>query len=173
MKLKNQNDYEKAFESWLRDNSIKYTAIDQARRAQLGKIKVKSFDYLLYPENESKIICEVKGRIFKGTSFENLKNLQCWVLAADIEGLQKWRQLLGEDCRAFIIFVYKPENIDVDFDGRDHIEVDGDSYTFLAVELESYRNQMTLRSPKWRTVTLAAEKFRNSVVGLEQMLLYH
>ena len=37
--------YEKAFENWLLDNKIKYTAIDQSKRAAFNKIKLKSFDF--------------------------------------------------------------------------------------------------------------------------------
>ena len=171
MKRTSQNHYERAFENWLRDNRIKYTAIDQSKRKAFGKASVKSFDYLLYPANRPTIIAEVKGRTFKGSSFENLAGLECWVLAADVDGLYHWQRVFGWDCRAYFIFAYKVENIDVDFDGREVYDLGRERYVFFVVSLDDYRSAMKLRSPKWKTVTLAADKFRKHSVGLEQLLL--
>lgn len=172
MKRKSQNHYEKAFENWLKDNHIKYTAIDQSKRAAFGKVKLKSFDYLLYPADKPAIICEIKGRTFKGTSFENLTGLECWVSADDVDGLVQWQRVLGVSGKAYFIFVYKIENVDVDFDGREVLTLDEKRYVFLAVALDDYRKNMKLRSPKWRTVTLPADKYRKYAVGLERLLLY-
>jgi hypothetical protein len=47
-----------------------------------------------------------------------------------------------------------------DYDGREIFDFYGDRYLFLAVRLADYIQFMKQRSPKWRTVTLAAEKFR-------------
>jgi len=172
MKRTSKNHYERAFESRLRDNKIKYTAIDQSKRAAFGKVSLKSFDYLLYPDSKPTIICEVKGRTFKGSSFENLTGLECWVLAADVEGLVQWQRVFGAGSKAYFIFVYKIENVDVDFDGREFYEFGGQRYVFFAVKLDDYRREMKLRSPKWKTVTLPAQKYRKCAVGLERLLLY-
>ena len=75
------NHYERAFESWLRDNHIKYVAVDEQKRATFARSRIKSFDFLLYPPNGQIIIAEVKGRSFKGTSLVNLTGLECWVMA--------------------------------------------------------------------------------------------
>jgi hypothetical protein len=165
------NHYEKAFESWLVDNRIKYTAIDQSKRAAFGKVKLKSFDFLLYRKNKPVIIAEVKGRTFKGTSFEKLSRFECWVLADDVEGLLQWQKVFGDEHEAYFIFAYNIENIDVDFDGRAVQEWANRRYVFLAIKLDDYRRFMKLRSPKWRTVTLAAEDFRRCAIDLEQLLI--
>lgn len=165
------NHYEKAFESWLIDNKIKFTAIDQSKRAAFGKVKLKSFDFLLYRKDKPVIIAEVKGRIFKGTSFEKLRRFECWVLADDVEGLLQWQNVFGRGHEAYFIFAYSIENVDVDFDGRAVYESAGRRYSFTAIGLDDYRKFMKLRSPKWRTVTLGADDFRRCAIDLEYLLV--
>ena len=84
MRDSSANHYERAFENWLIDNRIKYTAVDQSKRAVFGRAKIKSFDFLLYRQDKPVIIAEVKGRSFKGTSFEKLRGFECWVQADDV-----------------------------------------------------------------------------------------
>jgi hypothetical protein len=165
------NHYEKAFESWLIDNRIKFTVIDQSKRAAFGKVKLKSFDFLLYRKDEPVIIAEVKGRMFKGTTFEKLRRFECWVLADDVEGLLQWQNVFGNGHEAYFIFAYNIENIDVDFDGRGVYESAGRRYSFAAIKLDDYRRYMKLRSPKWRTVTLGADDFRKFAISLEELIL--
>ena len=40
------NHYEKAFESWLKDNGIQYLLVDQKKRTAFSKSKIKSFSFL-------------------------------------------------------------------------------------------------------------------------------
>jgi len=164
------NHYERAFEGWLIDNHIEYVTIDEHKRATLGQSDIKSFDFLLYLPDGKIIIAEVKGRTFKGTSLAKLAHLECWVTAEDIEGLVKWQQIFGEGHQAIFVFAYKIENIDVDFDGRDVYDFDANRYLFFCVKLDDYRRFMVRRSPKWRTVTLPADKFRQYATQLADFL---
>ena len=170
MKEFSPNHYERAFENWLIDNQIQYTSIDEHEQAAFADCRVKSFDFLVYPEGH-KIIAEVKGRKFKSTSLEKMTGFECWVTAEDIDGLTKWRQILGSDYQAVFVFAYKVENIDVDFDGIDVFEFDANRYMFFIVQLDDYRSFMKRRSPKWQTVTLPADKFRQCAVQINDMLL--
>lgn len=165
------NHYERAFESWLRDNHIKYVAVDEQKRATFARSRIKSFDFLLYPPNGQIIIAEVKGRSFKGTSLVNLTGLECWVTAEDIDGLTHWQQVFGRDHQAVFVFTYKVENIDVDFDGRDFYDFDENRYIFFCVGLADYRRFMKRRSPKWQTVTLPADKFRECAIQMQALFL--
>ncbi|MFA5252151.1 MAG: HYExAFE family protein [Phycisphaerae bacterium] len=165
------NHYERAFESWLIDNHIQYVAVDEQKRASFGLCKFKSFDFLLYPRNQQVVIAEVKGRVFKGTSFAKLAGFECWVTAEDIDGLMKWQEVFGEGHTAVFVFAYKIENIDVDFDGREVYDFDANRYMFFAVKLDDYREFMKQRSPKWQTVTLPADKFRRCAVQMQNLLL--
>ena len=170
MKNFHLNHYERAFGNWLTDNRVQYIAVDEQKRAALGRSNIKSFDYLLYPRGQQIIVAEVKGRKFKGTSFANLAGFECWVTADDIESLTKWQETFGSAHTAAFIFVYKIENIDVDFDGRDVYDYDGYRYVFFAVRLEDYCKSMKRRSPKWQTVTLPAEKFRQCAVQVQKLV---
>jgi hypothetical protein len=170
MKDSSLNHYERAFENWLIDNRIQYVLVDEQKRTHFGRSKLKSFDFLLYPSNQQVVIAEVKGRLFKGTSFEKLTGFECWVTTEDIEGLIAWQDVFGPGHLAVFVFAYKMENIDIDFDGRDFYDFGSDRYVFFAVKLEDYRKFMKRRSPKWRTVTLPAEKFRESAVQMQNLL---
>lgn len=171
IKTISRNHYERAFENWLIDNRIRYVAIDEQKRATFARSKIKSFDFLLYPRKGLTIIAEVKGRSFKGTTFAKLAGLECWVTTEDIDGLTKWQQVFGAEHPAIFVFAYKVENIDVDFDGREVFDFDANRYVFLCVKLGDYRSFMKRRSPKWQTVTLPADKFRQCVMQIKDILL--
>jgi hypothetical protein len=177
MKELSPNHYERAFENWLIDNHIQYIAVDEHKRTAFGHSKIKSFDFLLYPRNQQMIIAEVKGRLFKGASFAKLAGFECWVTAEDIDGLVRWQEIFstgrhtaGLGHKAVFVFAYKMEKIDVDFDGRDIYDFDGHRYVFFAVNLDDYREFMKRRSPKWQTVTLPADKFRQCAVQMQNLL---
>jgi len=171
MKDSSRNHYERAFQSWLIDNRIQHIAIDERKRAAFGRSKIKSFDFLLYPRNQQVIIAEVKGRKFRGTSFARLAGFECWVTSEDVNGLTRWRQVFGHGHTAVFVFAYAIDNIDVDFDGREVYNFNDNRYAFFAVKLNDYRAFMKVRSPKWQTVTLPADKFRKSAVQMQELLL--
>jgi hypothetical protein len=163
------NHYERAFENWLIDHRIEYVAEYQRERVTVGDTDVKNFDFLLYPRGQS-IIVEIKGRAFKGTSLAKMGGFECWVTAEDVDGLFKWRRILGPKHRAVFVFAYRMENVDVDFDGREVLDFDANKYVFFCVTLGDYRRFMKRRSPKWRTVTLPADKFRQCAKPLSDLL---
>ena len=171
MREASSNHYERAFESWLIDNRIEYVRADEHKRAVSARRKVKSFDFLVHPRRGPAIIAEVKGRSFRGASLERLTGFECWVTGEDVEGLARWQEALGGGHEAAFIFAYKVEKIDVDFDGREVLEFGGRRYIFFCIKLDDYRAHMKRRSPKWGTVTLAAEKFRQCAVHINRLLL--
>jgi hypothetical protein len=165
------NHYERAFENWLIDNRIRYIVVDEHKRAAFARRKIKSFDFLVYPRKGGVIIAEVKGRKFAGTSVAKLAGFECWVTIEDIEGLSRWRQIFGNGHQGVFIFAYKAENIDVDFDGMDVLDFDAGRYVFFCIRLDDYCLFMKRRSPKWQTVTLPADKFRQYAVEISKLLL--
>jgi hypothetical protein len=164
------NHYERAFENWLIDNHIEYVQASDQHKPVFEQSTLKSFDFLLCPSSGKKIIAEVKGRRFRGTTFEGLARLECWVTTEDVDGLAAWQKTLGPDYEAAFIFAYRAANIDVDFDGREVFDFDDGRYLFLAVRLADYVKYMKQRSPKWKTVTLAAGKFRLCARPVAEML---
>jgi hypothetical protein len=165
------NQYERAFENWLIDNHIQYIAVDGRKRTAFVRCKIKSFDFLLYPRSGQIIIAEVKGRKFKGTSFAKLAGLECWVTLEDVNDLARWQEIFGPGHQAIFVFGYSVENIDVDFDGRPVYESEQKRFIFFCIKLADYRSSMKLRSPKWQTVTLPADKFRQCVLEINELLL--
>jgi hypothetical protein len=97
--------------------------------------------------------------------------MECWVGTEDVEGLGQWQKLFGPEHTAVFVFAYKIEKIDVDLDGREVYEFDSNRYVFFAVKLDDYRRFMKRRSPRWQTVTLPADKFRQCAVQMQNLLL--
>ena len=166
-----QNQYEQAFETWLIDNRLQYLPVDQQKRRIFARSKIKSFDFLLYPANSEPVIAEVKGRKFKGSSLAKLSSLECWVTMEDVRGLIRWEQVFGKGFEASFIFVYGFDKIDIEYDGKEVFEFTDHRYMFYAVRLDDYRTYMTVRSPKWQTVTLPAARFREFAVPIRDFLL--
>lgn len=164
------NHYERAFENWLLDHRIKYVRSDEHRRPGSSGGSVKNFDFLLLPRPERRVIAEVKGRTFAGTTLADLTGLECWVTMDDIESLQVWKQALGPDHEAVFVFAYQVARVDVDFDGHETLPFGPDRYVFFCVRLEDYLRHVKGRSPKWHTVTLAAEDFRRCAMSLGAFL---
>lgn len=164
------NHYERAFENWLFDHRVDYVRADEHERVGPRLRSVKNFDFLLYIRSDKRLIVEVKGRTFHGTSLVGMTGLECWVTLDDVESLRTWQQVLGFDHEAVFVFAYRIENVDVDLDGREAISFGCDRYVFFYVKLNDYRCAMKRRSPKWRTVTLPAEAFRECARELASLL---
>jgi len=164
------NHYERAFENWLIDHQVEYLRADEHKRIGGPHASVKNFDFLLYPRSGKRVITEVKGRTFRGTSLADMTGLECWVTRDDVEGLQTWQRALGPGHEAVFVFAYRVANVEVDFDGWEAFPCGPDRYVFFFVRLEDYCRAMKRRSPKWRTVTLPAEAFRHYAKGLASLL---
>ncbi|OHB68138.1 MAG: hypothetical protein A2Y77_04685 [Planctomycetes bacterium RBG_13_62_9] len=164
------NRYERAFESWLLDHHVRYVRSDEHRRLGPSYKGIKNFDFLLLPRPDRKVIVEVKGRTFAGTTLAGLTGLDCWVTLDDIESLQVWKQALGRDHEAVFVFAYHATQADVDFDGCDSAAFHLDRYVFFCIRLDDYVEHMKRRSPRWHTMTLPAESFRRCASSLSAFL---
>ncbi|MHC5060479.1 MAG: HYExAFE family protein [Planctomycetota bacterium] len=166
-----RTNYERVLESWLIENRVQYLPVDQQKRKVFARSRIKSFDFLLYPACSAPVIAEVKGRKFKGKSLAALARLECWVTMEDIRGLIRWEQVFADGFEAVFIFAYEFENIDVETDGREVYDYQNKRYMFFGVRIEDYRKFMKVRSPKWQTVTLPAEKFRKFAIPARELLV--
>jgi len=164
------NHYERAFENWLIDHQIPYVHCEEHHRLGPTDGSVKNLDFLLRPESGRKIIVEVKGRTFGGTTLANLSGLECWVTRDDVRSLQTWKKALGADHEAVFVFAYRVAQLDVDFDGQEPLGIGPDRYVFYCLDLDDYARCLKRRSIKWRTVTLAAEDFRRHAKTLGAFL---
>ena len=164
------NHYERAFENWLLDHGVAYVKADEHKRPGPSDKSVKNFDFLVSPRPDRKVIVEVKGRTFRGTSLASLTGFECWVTVDDIESLHVWRRALGLDHDAVFVFAYRVAQAQVDFDGHDVLLLGPDRYVFFCIRLDDYCSHMRRRSPKWRTMTLPAERFRQCAIDLAAFL---
>jgi len=164
------NHYERAFEHWLIDRQVDYVRADEHKRIGTAQQSVKNFDFLLYARSGKRIIAEVKGRTFRGTSLVGMTGLECWVTRDDVEGLLRWQEVLGENHEAIFVFAYRLANVDVDLNGREAFSSGADCYVFFCIRVDDYAHAMKRRSPKWRTVTLPAAEFRKCAKELASLL---
>ena len=166
MELKNH--YETAFKLWLEEKGYAFSHISQSRRLKLAQMSVKSFDYIIDAPGGSFVV-ELKGRKFGGNSLENLRGLQNWVTADDVEGLGGWQIAAGAASGLFV-FCYRLSDYFADTDGHDTIELDGTKYAFIAITLDDYKARMKPRSPRWKTVYLRAKDFRTAAKRVSEVL---
>src|SRR5690242_4425147 len=97
--------YELAFEHYLRANAIPYVAVDEAKRALQGKqlrVKLKSFDFVVYSQAALNLLVDVKGRKHSGKSGKSLQN---WVTQDDVDGLSEWSKIFGTGFEPAFVFM--------------------------------------------------------------------
>ncbi len=166
----NRMHYERAVEDFLQCRSVAYLRVDQIKRSAFAGVKLKSFDLLLYPEAGENILVDVKGRKWPYQSRGTKRYWENWVTAEDLEGLTKWEEVFGPGFRAAFVFCYwltEMENLPIE--AGVHI-FDGEKYGFLLVWLSDYADNMRVRSPRWKTVSMAARRFRELAKPLEDVL---
>jgi hypothetical protein len=153
------------------DHRIAYVHSEEHHRPGPSDGSVKNFDFLLRLECGRKIVVEVKGRTFTGTTLAGLSGLECWVTRDDVKSLRTWQKALGGDPEAVFVFAYRIVQADVDFDGHEPLVLGPDRYVFFCIPVEDYCRYMRLRSRKWGTVSLGIEDFRRSARDLGDFLL--
>jgi hypothetical protein len=96
--------YEAAFEAFLRDKRIPYVAVDEAKKALFANAKLKSFDFVVYPQNKPRLLIDVKGRSLRNRAKRS--GFETWATEADVKDLLQWEQVFGEGFTAVFGFVY-------------------------------------------------------------------
>ena len=173
MQTDRPNLYEQAFECFLTENKLPFIWIDQSKCLELNDGPVKNFDFLIYPESKSSVLAEFKGRTFKGTSLAGIKGLDGWVTFEDIQFLSHWLDQFQKEAptgQAVFVFAFRFANIDIETDGWDVYDYSDERFLFLAIPLLKYADTMKIRSPKWQTVVLPAEYFRQHAVPVSDIL---
>lgn len=165
------NHYDVAFEAYLRACRTAYVAVDERRRSLLERTSLKSLDFLVYPAEQGTWLVDVKGRQFAtggpGRRWEN------WATHEDLTGMAKWQELFGGQSRGLLVFAYDlgedldngPPDLGTRFTHR------GRHYAFFGVWADAYRERMRVRSPKWETVWLPSELFRELRFPLSEHLI--
>jgi hypothetical protein len=159
------NHYEAAFEAYLRARRLGYVAVDEAHRATLDDEPVKSLDFVVYGKTGSKLLVDVKGRRFPGGKKDRPRRVwETWSTREDIDGLGRWADRFGPDYLALLVFVYRIQPTVLLPVGTHDLWLWRDRFYLLrAVPVDEYRRHMRVRSPKWGTVMLPADAFRDLV----------
>jgi hypothetical protein len=158
--------YEAAFEAFLRQRGVPYVAVDEAKKALFANAKLKSFDFVVYSKNGPNLLIDVKGR--QRREHSSKRAFESWTSERDVSDLLQWEQVFGNGFRAILAFIYwidPPLTAEPGmFEHRDRW------YLMMGIELGEYRNHMRRRSPKWETVALSAEDFRQLARPIEGWL---
>ena len=164
------NHYERAFESYLQKLNISYVAIDQARKAILAGAKIKSFDFIVYPDRRQRILADVKGRKLALRTFRRRGLGENWATVDDINGLRSWEEVFGGDHLGVFVFAYWIHDL-VEADGEESVYLfEGRKYAFVAAELFGYQLVMKSRSPRWKTVFVPAGAFGELAQPFDQFI---
>ncbi len=167
--MKRSNEYEAAFEGYLRANGLCYVAVDETRRSVWGRTRVKSLDFVVYTPAGARLLVDVKGRRFPcGREGRQRRVWECWSEREDLEGLRLWAELFGPGYLGLLVFAYAlAPNILLPNETPDVWEWRGKRYLFRAIAAEAYRERMRTRSPRWDTVSLGCADFRELVQPLQ------
>ena len=173
--------YDRAFEHYLRANSIPYVAVDEAKRAlapapgnartanltKLPGTKLKSFDFVVYSDNGPNLLVDVKGRKHSGKTGRAFQN---WVTHDDVKCLKKWQGIFGQGFDPAFAFLFWCDAQPPDALFHEVFEYNERWYAVLAVRLSDYTQHMTPRSAKWDTVSLPAKAFDQISLPLKELL---
>jgi len=159
--MKTDNHYEVAFEAYLRQRGAATLPIVEARRSYLDSDSVKSPDFLVVAADEARLVVDVKGRKFGGTTDKPRRIWQNWCLRDDVKSLESWTDHFGPGFRGILAFVYHLEpDIHLAPFTPDVFLFRGARYLVRGAEVSEYRMAMRTRSPRWATVHLATADFR-------------
>lgn len=159
--------YEAAFEAFLRNRKIPYVAVDEAKKALFANAKLKSFDFVVYSKSGPNLLVDIKGRSARSDE-KRRRHFESWTTQGDVEDLLQWQQVFGEGFRGLFVFLYWIDPPMIPEPGQ--FEFRERWYLMMGVDLIEYRDHMRRRSPKWKTVSLSAEDFRQLARPLESWL---
>lgn len=163
------NHYDAAFEEYLRQARIPYVVVNEAKRACLDEISLKSLDFVVCSPTMGNLLVDVKGRRSPQPGEKSGRRWENWATADDLESLARWETAFGPGYRALLVFAYWLP----DAAPRDDLPVmltfRGRQYGFYGVWAREYQQAMKVRSPKWETVWLTSNWFRELRFPLESL----
>src|SRR5437660_507117 len=107
-RMDRSNHYEAAFEAYLQWHRLCYVAVDESRRAQLGDVRVKNLDFIVYGDAGARLLVDIKGRRFPtGAPGKQRRVWECWSTQDDVTGLACWSGLFGPGYLSLLVFVYQ------------------------------------------------------------------
>lgn len=164
-----RSHYELAFEAFLARRGTPCVVVEDVKHLAKTRTGTKIFDYIVYPAGSSACLVDVKGR--KSPSGADCRQ-KTWVTRADIEGLQTWQEIFGQEYVAMFVFAYwlaRDSESSHDIDGRaaQAFSYAGRRYSFWLVSVAEYTKYQKQLSKSWDTVSVPREVFRSISRRLE------
>ncbi|WP_437201869.1 HYExAFE family protein [Planctomicrobium sp. SH664] len=150
------NHYDVAFEHLLRMVRRPYVSVNENRRALFQDSSLKSMDFVVYSQQTTNLLVDVKGRRFTAGG----RTWDSWTSQEDVASLMQWEQVFGSGFRGLFVFAYEVPALR---DTARHSlvwELKGRRYAFYGIWAEDYSRSMRVRSRSWQTVSLPARDFR-------------
>ncbi|MCI0380271.1 MAG: HYExAFE family protein [Gemmataceae bacterium] len=156
------NPYEAAFEAYLQAHGLCSVAVDETRRSLWGRTSVKNLDFIVLGPAGTRLLVDVKGRQFPGGPEGKERYVwENWSTLEDIDGMESWTKLFGPGSLGLFVFLYRIRpSVSLAEDALDLFLWCGERYLLRAVTVQAYRRHMKLRSPKWGTVHLPSNVYR-------------
>lgn len=166
--MNRDNHYEAAFEEFLRARHVPYVAVDEARRSLLAETSLKSLDFIVSSTAGDTWLVDVKGRRFpSGEQKQYWKN---WSTRDDLISLAHWEKLFGERFAGLFVFAYNVHGDRAPLPAEKLFEFRGALYGFVAIRLAHYAVHARQISPRWDTVAMPVEQFRQLARPLDALL---
>ncbi len=185
---KRTNHYDAAFEAYLRRARVPFVVVDEARRARLNQVSLKSMDFIVTAPGNHNLLVDVKGRQFPsgrgpdrpqppapkrvGHKWEN------WATKDDLDSLLRWQDVFGQGFRAMLVFAYELLDPQAAADPAAGMNVGPDgpfcyrdrAYSFFGVWVDEYRVAMHARSQSWETVSVPSREYRDLRIPFAELL---
>jgi len=166
--MRRDNHYETAFEEFLRQRKVAYVAVDESRRSLLPEASLKSLDFIVSTASGSTWLVDVKGRRFpSGEQKQYWKN---WSTRDDLVSLSRWEKVFGDRFEGLFVFAYNIHGDRSPLPVEQLFEFRGGLYGFVAIRLGHYAAHARQISPRWDTVAMPVEQFRQLAQPLETLL---
>ncbi len=155
--------YEAAFADYVRSRGWPYIPVDEQKKAIFSGVRIKSFDFLVYPPNEKAWLVDVKGRKFPYDSKGGKRYWENWVTRDDLEGLRRWEEVFGDGFEPVLVFVYWLLGLPKREPTSEVHVFRNEYYAIMPISALDYAAHARTRSPKWDTVTVPNRKFRSLI----------
>lgn len=166
--------YEAAFEDYLRCRGWPYVAVDESKKAVFSGAAIKSFDFLVYSVDSTNLLADVKGRKFPdsgaGRRRGSTRAWENWITRDDVEGLQEWEKVFGQDFTAILVFAYWLQGPPQRAPFQDVHVFRQKHYAFVGISLADYVTSARPRSAKWRTISMPSKEFSRQVKDIASFL---
>ena len=184
--MKRTNHYDVAFDAYLRRAGVPFVVVDEARRARLNQVSLKSLDFIVTAPGNRNLLVDVKGRQFpsgwSSASSHSGHVWENWATKDDLDGLLRWQEVFGEGFRAMLVFAYELLDARPDSDRtglpeshsavrrggvfpfRDRV------YSFFGVWADEYKTAMHARSQSWDTVSIPSREYRDLRIPVAELL---